>query len=264
MIRVAAFLLFSVFSGVIAVTAQTAPLHPTSPPGTIAQDVTAYLGASAQHDLYRVITSHRPLGEEQQWFLSVYVQDAQGDYGLAYQSPSDSDHFHVVPKLEKGNGTPRYFPHEIVSIAGKGQLMGEPRDQVLVLVHESAADCGMETLSVLDAHPAPAPVSIPVQVSNLCGLTASVEHHTIRLRGPYYDAHAPAYKPTINNASATLRFVDGHWVEHPHYFKLTEPTQVQPTVTPLTHASPLFTPIFKAIIGTPVPSGAPQPPGSLG
>ncbi len=233
--------------------------HP-APPGSVARDVIADLSGDATHAMYHIVTSRAPVGKpaQDQWYLSVYAPSPDHGLGLLYQSPSDTDHYAVVPKLVQGHGTETYFPQETVSIAGKGQLMGEARDQVLVLVHAAAADCGMSTLSLLMLDGGA--IRVPIQVSNLCSLSASVVHHTIVLRGPYYNATAPAYKPTKNNASATLRYVDGYWVERPQYFKLTYLPQVSATVTPLVKPSPLFTPIFKSIVTTPKPSGAPPPP----
>jgi len=91
-------------------------------------------------------------------------------------------------------------------------------------------------------------------------LSARVVRGTIVLHGPYYNASAPLCCPTKPNASAILRYANGRWTERPQYFKLASWPHTTPAETPLTHATPLFTPIFKAIVTTPKPSGAPMPP----
>ena len=242
-------------AGIAASAQMQLPLHPV-PPGTVMQKAVAYLAGDAMHSRYQIITSRTPLGRpvQYQWHLSVYAQNGDQDFRLAYESPSATDRYDLVPKLEPGHGTTMFFPQENVHIVGSAQLMGEARDQTLVLVHAAAADCGESTLSVLSANDGA--ISVPVQVSNLCGLSASIAHHTIVLRGPYYNKTAPAYKPTKNNAVATLKYVDGTWVEHPRYFRLNYPKAPAAAVTPLVKPSPLFTPIFKAIISTPAPTGA--------
>ncbi|MBC5816170.1 MAG: hypothetical protein GIW97_06475 [Candidatus Eremiobacteraeota bacterium] len=233
-----------------------------APPGTVMQKAAAYLEGPGAHSRYQIIASRTPLGKpvQYQWYLSVYAQSATDNlFQLTYQSPSATDRFAIVPKLEQGHGTPMYFPQETVSIIGSGQLMGQARDQTLVMVHAAGADCGESTLSVLSIEDGV--VTVPVQVSNLCGLSASIRHHTIVLRGPYYNASAPAYKPTKNSATATLRYVDNRWVETPHYFKLNYPKLPAPAAHPEQTPTPMFTPIFKAIIATPAPSGgAPATP----
>lgn len=245
--------------GFVVASAQPAPSH--SPAATMVQSLTASY-ADAPRSRYRVVTSRSPVGHppEDQWTLSISAQNGSDDYRLLYESPGGADPFHIVPKLEQGTNGSRFFPHETVRIVGGGQLMGETRDQVLVLVHAEAADCGSSTLSVIATQSGTGPVEIPVQASNPCALTATIEHHTIVLRGPYYDKNAPLYKPTINKAVATLRYENNAWVEKPAYFKLNYPRLPLPAVTPLTKPSPLFTPIFKAILTTPAPSGAPPPP----
>ncbi|MDQ6931307.1 MAG: hypothetical protein M3126_11660 [Candidatus Eremiobacteraeota bacterium] len=248
-------------AGFVVASAQTPP--PSSAPGgsTMVQSLTASF-ADTPRSRYRVVASRSPVGQppEEQWTLSVSAQNGSDEYHPLYESPAGPDPFHLVPKLERGANTARFFPHETVRIIGAGQLMGEARDQVLVLVHAEAADCGSSTLSVISTQSGAGPVEVPVQVNNPCNLTATIEHHTIVLRGPYYNKNAPLYKPTMNKAVATLRYENNAWVEKPAYFALKYPRLPAPVVTPLTKPSPLFTPIFKAILTTPQPSGAPPPP----
>lgn len=238
------------FLGVIVLTGAFA-----APPGAVVHDMKADFDGKAAGQ-YRVITSREPIGNppEDQWYLSIYDPADK----MIYQSPNAEDRFALVPRLQHGYDTARMFPHVTVALSGSGNLMGEPRDQVLISVHESGADCGTATLSILSMQSGS--LEVPVQVTNPCRLQASVAHHTIILRGPYYNARAPLYKPTINNATATLRYVDNAWVERPKYFKLQYPRVPVPAVTPLTKPTPLFTPIFRAIVTTPAPSGPPLPP----
>lgn len=227
-------------------------------PGTVMQNVAAYIGGGAIHSRYQVVASRSPLGKpvQYQWHLSVFTQDSSQAYQLAYQSPSANDRYGLVPRLEPGHGTTRFFPQETIGIAGAAQLMGEARDQTVVVVHATAADCGESTVSILSVNDGV--VSIPVQVTNLCSLTASIAHHTIVLRGPYYNKTAPAYKPTKSHATATLKYSDGVWVERPQYFRLNYPKGPPAAVRPLVSPSPLFTPIFKSIITTPAPRERPR------
>ena len=249
---------FAALGCAVALAQKPSVLNPP-PPGTVVQNVAAYLAGDAMHSRYQVVTSRKQVGtpQEVQWTLSVYGPAASG-LALQYQSPSASDPYGLVPKLEQGVGTKMYFPRETLKVAGKGELMGEARDQVLVLVSAAAADCGSVTLAVLDAQGGSPHVS--ARVENPCDLRAKVQHHTIVLSGPYYNKSAAMCCPTKNHAVATLRYVDGRWVEKPAYFKLSMPRVPITVEPPLTHPSPLFTPIFKAIITTPAPSGAPQPP----
>ena len=239
--------------------AQKPPALQPPPPGTIVQNLGAYLAGDAMHSRYQVVTSRKQVGtpHEIQWTLSVYGP-AAGGLALRYQSPSAMDPSGLVPKLEQGVGTKMYFPRETLKLAGKGELMGEARDQVLALVSAAAADCGSVTLAVLDAQGGTPHVS--ARVDNPCDLRAKIQHHTIVLSGPYYNKNAALCCPTKNHAVATLRYINGRWVEKPAYFKLSVPRQAVPPVSPLTSPSPLFTPIFKAILTTPAPSGPPQPP----
>lgn len=220
------------------------------PPGTVVQDVLA------THGGYRTVVSRQQTGApgEVQWYLSVYAPGKAP--AMIYRSPSAADPFAIVPKLERGAGTTAYFPHETVKIAGKGELMGEPRDQTLVLVHAFSADCGVSTLSIISVEAGA--VRAEAQVSNPCDLQARIDHHRVILSGPYYNASAPLYKPTKNKAVAVLRYADGMWTQTPKYFKLSVPRQS--AATPLTSPSPIFTPIFKSVVTTPKPTGAPAPP----
>jgi len=242
----------------IAALSATVAMTP-SPPGTLMQYTSASMAGAGPHSTYEVAVSRVAMGDAFQMHLSVYAPAAGGKFRQIYLSPSAMDRYALIPKVEQGRGTPRYFPHETLDIVGTGQLMGEPRDQAVVLLHTQDADCGETTLSVLSLEDGA--VSVPVQVSNLCGLSASIKHHTIVLRGPYYNATAPAYKPTKNSATATLRYVDGRWIEKPQYFKLNYPKENPGLHPPVQTPTPMFTPIFKAILNTPMPSGgAPATP----
>lgn len=244
------------FSASAALAAAQGSLQP-APPGTVVQNIGAYLAGDGMNSRYQVVASRKQVGtaDEIQWYLSVYGPSQKGT-ALLFQSPSGSETDALVPKLEQGSGTKMYFPRETLKIAGKGQLMGEARDQVVALITAASADCGGATAAILSAEGDR--VRVAARVDNPCGLTAKIQHHTIVLSGPYYNKTAALCCPTKVHAVATLRYTDGMWVEKPQYFKLTVPAQTA-TVTPLTHPSPLFTPIFKAVVTTPAPSGPPPP-----
>ena len=244
---------------VAGVGAQGTLLQPSPPPGKIAQNVRAFLAGAGVRGPYRIVTSRANVGKlrQQQWYLSIYAPGAANDLLRIYQSPASDDRLGIVPKLEQGHGTDRYFPTESVTIIGKGELMGEARDQALVLVRARSADCGEATLSILDAFGGA--VHVDAQISNPCALEATISNSTVLLRGPYYNESAPLCCPTKANAVAVLRYANGRWFERPQYFKLSVPRQAAPAVTPLTHVTPLFTP-YKSIITSPKPSGVPMPP----
>ena len=64
-----------------------------------------------------------------------------------------------------------------------------------------------------------------VTLQNGCDLQAKIVTPSsgnayLLLTGPYYGPEAAMCCPTKNKASATLKFVNGKWVETPNYFKL--------------------------------------------
>jgi hypothetical protein len=251
-------LTFFAFIAASAVAGAQGPLQP-SPPGSVVQNVGAYLAGDGMNSRYQVVASRKQVGtaDEIQWYLSVYGPPSErGPQPLLYQSPSLSEGDGLVPKLEQGHGTKLYFPRETLKIVGKGELMGEARDQAVAQITAASADCGGATVAVLQADGNR--VHVAARVDNPCGLTAKIDHHTIVLSGPYYGKNAALCCPTKPHAVATLRYVDGAWVEKPQYFKLTVPVQTA-TVTPLTHPTPIFTPIFKSVVTTPAPTGPPPP-----
>lgn len=251
-------LTFFAFIAGSAVAGAQGPLQPP-PPGRVVQNVGAYLAGDGMNSRYQVVASRRQVGtaEEVQWYLSVYGPPSErGAQPLLFQSPSLSETGGLVPKLEQGHGTKMYFPRETLKIIGKGEFMGEARDQVVAHITAASADCGGATVAILQAEANR--VRVAARVDNPCGLTAKIVHHTIVLSGPYYSKTAALCCPTKPNATATLRYTDGVWVERPQYFKLSVPAQTA-TVTPLTHPTPMFTPIFKAVVTTPAPTGPPPP-----
>lgn len=233
-------------------------LHP-APVGTIVQNVQAYLAGDGMNSRYRLITSRDPVGKppRNQWYLSVYAQDGAA-FTQVFQSPGKTDGWQIVPRLELAAGTTQYFPVESVRIAGVGELMGEARDVAVISVRAASADCGMQTISLIQSDAGPGPIQLLAQASNPCGLRASIRRNMVLLEGPYYGKNAPLYKPTIAHARATLHFSNGVWIEKPNYFALKTFKRVSPQVTPLVSPSVLFTPIFKSILTTPAPTAHPH------
>ncbi len=204
-----------------AQTSATGPMVP-SPPGSIVQSSFAYLNGVAPNAQWRAVTSRQPLGTSNgrrfyQWYLSFYGS-RQHAYRLRYQSPTNGG---PVARVVKGNGTDMWFPVQELHIVGVASLKGDGAQQFVVQSHEMAADCGSATVVVFAGGPE-ANVAPAVSVANPCELTATIVpgKDAILLRGPYYGPNAPMCCPTKTNASATLRYRGGHWIESPSYYKL--------------------------------------------
>ena len=150
-----------------------------------------------------------------QWYLSVYAPNG----ALAYRSPGDATK--LIAVLQKANGAPYYFPHQTLSIAGTGSLMGSSAQQVVATIHELGADCGMATVAVLAA--AGMGKAAPVaRVTNFCDLQPKIVGDAVQLTGPYYAANAALCCPTKNHATAMLRYRNGRWMESPSHFPLRQ------------------------------------------
>jgi len=146
MMRSSGFLALAVAAAALSAgAADRLPLQP-APPGTIVQNVTAYLAGDGMNSRYSVVASRASLGrpgrpKHTQWYLSVYAQD--GDVlKRIYQSPGKRDPFGLVPAVEKGHGTQMYFPQESVQVAGAAELMEAARHQAVIGVDAAAAECG--------------------------------------------------------------------------------------------------------------------------
>ena len=230
------------------------------PPGATVQTATAYLSGEAMNSRYRIVTSRVPVGKppRDQWYLSVYAQNGD-DFSQLFQSPGASDTLKIVPQLQQGSGTSAYFPIETLRIVGVGEFMGAGFQQAILQMHAAAADCGMTQISILRADPGPGPIYVTAQVQNPCSLTATMSHGAIQLSGPYYSESSPLCCPAKPHAQATLRYTGGTWVETPNYFALR--VVPEPAVTPLTHPTPLVSPMMRnPLVTTPAPSNAPLGP----
>jgi hypothetical protein len=102
-------------------------------------------------------------------------------------------------------------------------LMTEGKDNLVVESHEAGADCGAATIAVFTTNAAGSVVPA-VSVRNGCSLTAqpvnSAAGTKLSLSGPYYAADAAMCCPTKPNATATLQYTGGKWVETPAYYEL--------------------------------------------
>lgn len=167
------------------------PLQP-APPGTVVQNVQAYLAGDGMNSRYRLVTSREPLGKppRDQWYFSVYAQDGAA-FTQVFQSPGKTDSWQIVPRLEQAHGGTQYFPVESVRIAGTAELTGEARDIAVVWVSAAAADCGTQTVSLIESDGGPGPVQLLAQASNPCGLRATIHKDLVVLEGPYYSRNAP-------------------------------------------------------------------------
>jgi hypothetical protein len=212
----------------IAQTGAEEPSHYTfapKPPGAIVQSQLVYLAGEAMHSQWRGVLSKKLLGTRAgtsfyQWYLSIYAIDGT-TYRLKYQSPPQSVPFDTVENVVAAH---LFMPVQDAKIAGEGEFMGPAIQQLVVQSHQAAADCGMSRVDVFTADVAKQRVTTAVSVENPCDLQASIVHRAggdaIALTGPYYASGAPLYKPTKNNAAATLRYAGGRWIETPNYFKI--------------------------------------------
>lgn len=196
-----------------------------APPGTVVQSQVVYLAGQAMHSQWRGVASKKLLGKANgedayQWYFSIYRIDGTV-YHLKYQSPANGGPLETSTRT---NGAPTWFPVQELKIVGAAQLQEPAVEQLVVQSHAMSADCGGGTVSVFTADAASGAVRPAVSVSNGCELTATIVHgtsgDTIALHGPYYGPNAAMCCPTKNNASATLAYRNGKWVETPNYYQL--------------------------------------------
>jgi hypothetical protein len=191
-------------------------------PGTVVQNQNIKVGGGGQ---WRGVISKKAVGTGDgetfyQWYLSIYRID--GDtYHLRYQSPRNGG---PLDKLEKAQGAQMWFPRQSAEIAGAAQLMGRGDEQLVVLSHQTGADCGSADLTVFRYDAASNKVVPAVTVENACDLTVKIVKEaggtaSLLLSGPYYNDSAPLCCPTKPKASATLKYANGKWVESPNYYK---------------------------------------------
>jgi hypothetical protein len=212
----------------LPVTAEEPP-HVTfspPPPGSVVQSQVVYLAGQAMHSQWRGAISKRVAGKSSsttfnQWYLSIYAID-DATYHLRYQSPRDGG---PLSKVEKASGGDMWYPLQSAEIVGAAQLMQPAVEQLIVSSHETGADCGSSTVTVLRTDSA-GKIVPAVTLQNNCDLKVRISRGTggvpdaLILNGPYYNSTAPNCCPTKAKAVATLRYRNGTWVEKPKYFTI--------------------------------------------
>ena len=129
------------------------PAHVTyspAPPGTVAQNQLVYLSGESMHGQWRAVASRKRVGSSgstafDQWYLSIY-QIEGSTYRLRYQSPRDGGP--LQPVKQAAGGGKMWFPLQALRIAGTAALMQPAVQQLVVESHESAADCGLSTVTI--------------------------------------------------------------------------------------------------------------------
>jgi hypothetical protein len=206
------------------------PAHVTyspAPPGTVAQNQLVYLSGESMHGQWRAVASRKRVGSSgstafDQWYLSIYQIDGS-TYRLRYQSPRDGGP--LEPVKQAAGGAKMWFPLQTLRIAGTAALMQPGVQQLVVQSHESAADCGLSTVTIFATN-ASGKIVPAASVRNYCDLRATIAHghgsvpDTIVLSGPYYNKTAPLCCPTKPKGAAVLRYRNGTWTETPNLFPL--------------------------------------------
>ncbi|MBV8725401.1 MAG: hypothetical protein JO350_08725 [Candidatus Eremiobacteraeota bacterium] len=208
---------------VVGVCAVAAVRYSPSPPGAIAQRLSAYLAGYA-NGRYEIVASRKVVGHQDgtaayQWYLTIY-SPAGGGYVQSWQSPGPRSA--LLSRVSRAQGAERYFPSQTLWIVGDARLMGGSAQQAIVKTREIGADCGSVSIVILFADPKHADMVGPAAViGNPCDLDAQIHGDSLSLQGPYYTSNAPLCCPTKPHAIATLRYRNGSWIESPRYFKLT-------------------------------------------
>lgn len=203
------------------------PPHTTfspTPPGAIVQNQLVYLSGEAMHSQWRGVLSKKVVGTSgsdsfYQWYISIYRLD-DTTYKLQYQSPP-SGPLEKVTKVDSS----MWMPAQSAAIVGVGEFMEAGVQQLVTTSHETGADCGSETVTIFRYDDRSGKVVPAATLQNGCTLTTKIVSPSsgnsyLLLTGPYYGPKAAMCCPTKNKASATLKFVDGKWVESPTYFTL--------------------------------------------
>ncbi len=204
--------------------AASAPQFDKRPPGTIVQDVPAYLSGEGMSSRWHVVASREQVGMQMgktpayQWYLSVYAP-ARGDaLNLVYRSPGSGSE--LLTKVTKAQGAQMYFPAQDLKIVGAGELERSGVQDVVVWSHESGADCGMASVTVLGAQSTR--VQLRAHIVNYCELDASVVRNgslqAVQLKGPYYAPSSPVCCPAKPNVTAILSLEGGRVSIKPRYF----------------------------------------------
>ncbi len=171
-------------------------------------------------DEWRAVVSKKLLGSANgrdfyQWYLLIYHL-RRGAYRLRYGSPANGG---PLSHVTQANGAKMWFPTQEVAIVGAAALMHRGMQQLVVASHETGADCGGATVTIVATKPG-GTVGPVLSIANPCDLDAKIaaDGASLELTGPYYRTNAPLCCPTNPHASATLRYRDGKWVESPNYF----------------------------------------------
>jgi hypothetical protein len=207
---------------IVAVVIAAALQFLPPPSGTIVDRQLVAFNGEGISDRWPVLVSKELVGSGNgrdfyQWHLSIYAL-RRGAYRLRYESPANGG---PLSRVTQANGAKMWFPVQDVKIVGTAVLMHRGVQQMVVVSHETAADCGSATVTVLGSKPGGI-VGPVATVTNPCDLGAKVgaDGASIDLIGPYYKADAPLCCPTKTKAAATLRYRDGKWIESPAYFKV--------------------------------------------
>ena len=195
------------------------------PAGSVVERRLVAFNGEGVADRWPVVLSKKRVGSDSgrdfyQWYLSIY-ELRRGAYRLRYESPGNGGPLSRV--TQASNGAKMWFPTQDASLVGAGTLMHAGVQQLVVQAHETGADCGGATVTVFATRPGGS-VGPVVTIANSCDLDASfTSDGGLGLSGPYYGKNAPLCCPTKPNATATLRYRGGKWIETPNYFKI-EPT----------------------------------------
>ena len=221
--RALAGAIIALFSCALASSAQSSrgQYLPLPPGSVVERQLVAFTGEGIVNR-WPAIVSQKLVGSAYgrdfyQWYVSIY-QLRRGAYRLRYQSPGNGG---PLSRVEQAHGAKMWFPTQDVHLVGVGALMHRGVQQLVVASHETGADCGGATITILTSKPANT-VGPVVSIENPCDLDAKIgaDGTSVELSGPYYAANAPLCCPTKANVTATLRYRNGKWVESPRYFKL--------------------------------------------
>lgn len=222
---VRAALVAAALLGVFTPVRADEPPHPAyapAIPGTLVQSQVVYLAGEAMHSEWRGVLSKKLVGTGHgqrfyQWYLSIYQIDGT-TYHLRYQSPRDGGPFAKVAKAE---GAPMWFPYQDASIAGAGELMDSGVQQLVVVSHQTGADCGSAEITVFGYDAKKNAVVPEVSLENACSLNAVLApDRSLRISGPYYKPDAALCCPTNPQATAVLRFRGGRWTLTPSWYRV--------------------------------------------
>jgi len=198
-----------------------------APPGVMVKSQLLYPAGEAMHSQWRGVMTKELVGKgsEQsfyQYYLSIY--QLQGNsYRLRYQSPANGGPF---GKLSKAHGAELWFPFQNGSIVGAAELKQSGVQELVVASHQTGADCGSAAISIFGYDSRRDKVVPEVSVQNGCDLSARIVPAagnglaSLLLRGPYYAKNAALCCPTKPNASATLRYQGGRWMQTPNYYEM--------------------------------------------